>query len=180
MSLNLLTVPNVYELFCGSITQISGPTGATGTTPSFTPTIVAAQNLVASPSITATQISIRGVTGPIPVGPPITLNVLQSGVTNVVTMVIPQFTITFTGATGLTNVQLTVANTWPVDLLPLYNTTWIVPFQTSTLIYAESYITLSQTGILTWKPSADLSPFGPSPLGFAGDVYLSYTAASIP
>lgn len=191
MSLNLLTVPNVYDLYCGSITQ-SEPDD--GNTPSMTVTVLPAQNLVASPAISISTMAIRGHGSTPPVGPQIIMNSLSDGTSTVVTLIIPQFSIiSWTGSATVNSLILT--SSLPAQFLPAYLTEWVIPFQYSNSTPSGAYysgpalLSLSTGGQLAitgnFLPGGPpvVQAFGPQsngPIGLVGDVYVTYAPIITP
>jgi len=187
MSLNLLTVPNVYDLYCGSITQENPDDG---NTPSMTVTVLPAQNLIASPAISISTMAIRGLSSTPPLGPQIIMNSLSDGTSTLVTMIIPQFSlITWTGSATINFITLA---TLPAQFLPAYLTEWTIPFQYSnagTYYVGPALLSLTVGGLLSvtgnlipGSPPTPL-PFGPQsngPVGPVGDIYVQYAPSITP
>lgn len=192
MSLNLITVPNEYNLFCSSITQENPDEG---NSLSLSVTVLPAQPLVASPAIALSSMAIRGVASTPPNGPPITMNLMSDNFNNLVTMVIPQFSlIAWTGSA--TVFVLSLRTSLPAQFLPIYNTEWVIPFHYSSnpVVGQTTYLTgpailqLDTVGNITIvgnfvAGTAATQPFGPQangPVGPTADIYVQYTAVNIP
>jgi hypothetical protein len=190
MSLNLLTVPNNYNIFCNSITQ-GNSDGAN--IPTMNVTILDAQAIVASPAIGLTSMAIRGnVTVP-PFGPQIIMTSLSDDFNNLITMTIPQFSlISWTGSATVLILQLT--SSLPAQFLPVFPVEWTIPFNYSNTTGVGPYLTgpailsLSATGVLTItgnfaSGAAVTQAFGPQttgPIGPVADIYVQYGALVLP
>jgi len=182
MALNNLLVPNVYDLFCNSITEANPEQGNTAV---MTTIINPAQALVVQPAITLTGMTIRGVSVPVSpsLAPPITFITTTSGDTRMVTMLIPAFQIT--AQTGPSTIQfIQVCSSLPASLLPLYNTEWAITFQyTGAPIFIEyGTLALNTDGSIVFSApqTTPITPIGPAPYGLVGDIYVTYAAAVTP
>lgn len=177
MSLNLLTVPNVYDLFCGSLT-IDGPTGPASPVLEGLRTIIPNSPITIQGGPTVATYSIRGAGGSLPAVLPfvqfdVVTNDALSNPMTLVTVHIPQFNVlSMTGSGTPGYVQVT---TLPAGLNPVYPITFVVSITNGSSTNVAGAVTIGNGIIavqpITGNPSTTL-------FSIANDICITYSLSA--
>lgn len=177
MSIDNLFVPNIYDLFCRSITI--GTTGATGPTGPAPDSGVVSLNapLSLQAGSTITTYTVRGVSASLPAVLPVTISTLSSATNNYsqIMIKIPEFSITgLSGATGPAFMQVTLPLIYApipaVLTVPCY-----IAATSSSFVIGIAQISGNGTNCLVQIAKTDLSSLGPgAPFGLNQDICLVY------
>lgn len=183
MSVNLLTVPNNFDLYCNSLT-INGQIGDVPTLIRhrvLNPTIGLAQGQ--SDTLAIASYTVRGVAGTLPAKLPfIDFNVLQNNDTSgdiastIITVTIPEFKILSTTGSGTLIgffFEIEDANLIPEFNIQAGNTIVQLSTTSGNPVYFTAYAGANTAGTITVIVLN--TQFGPAPYGLYTDISFSYT-----
>jgi len=171
MSLNSLLVPNVYDLFCNSITTADSSDNITATRLNSDPVALSLQG----GGQTIATYSVRGVNGVLPAFlPSIRYDIIKSttpGQYATCTVTIPQFFVLTTSGSGAPQgLILSIANS---SLNPLHNISFPVVIEITTGTFVIGKITLNTIGVILIQ-KVDETAFGAAPFGLQNDISFTY------
>jgi len=174
MSLNNLLVPNVYDLYCGSLTT-SNDHGSVMTGSQVIATNVPIQIAGNGTSQSIATYAIRGVTQSAfpPVIPSIQYDILENENQTIINVKIPRLTIL--AASGIGNNPTIIQFVNIAEAIPANATSQVIYVNLTATTYSPGLITATNDGIIELQLFGAGNTYGTVNYGMITDIVFCYT-----